>query len=86
MVKQRMAKLRGGLYKTMAINPLLWPVLFELHHATSFEELGELLLAGHLMSGHFTSFGKLMDEKILSNVFGTTKLTPGFRAGKHAFH
>lgn len=85
MIEQRMAKLREALYGTMAINPLLIPILFELHHADSFSELGELLLAGHLMSGHFTSFGKLMDEKILPKVFKTTKLSGSFRAKNEPF-
>jgi len=85
MIKQRMDKLREELYGTMAINPLLIPILFDLHHADSFAELGELLVAGHLMSGHFTSFGKLMDEKILTNVFRTTKLSGRFRAENRPF-
>lgn len=79
MVKQRMAKLREETHHTMSINPFLVPILFELHHAESFAELGELLLAGHLMTGHTTSFGKLVDEKILPDVFGTSKLDKGFR-------
>jgi hypothetical protein len=80
VVKQRMAKLRAGMHNTMSVNPFLVPILFDLHHAESFAELGELLLAGHLMTGHTTSFGKLIDEKILPNVFRTTKLDARFRA------
>jgi hypothetical protein len=80
LVKQRMAKLRLGTHKTMSMNPFLIPILFDLHHAESFAELGELLLAGHLMTGHTTSFGKLIDEKILPNVFKTKKLDAKFRA------
>ena len=80
VVKTRMAKLRAGIHDTMSVNPFLIPILFDLHHAENFAELGELLLAGHLMSGHTTSFGKLIDEKILPNVFGTKKLDAKFRA------
>lgn len=79
MIEQRMAKLRAELHGTMAVSPFLIPILFDLHHAESFAELGELLLAGHLMIGHFTSFGKLIDEKILPKVFGTKKLDATFR-------
>lgn len=85
MIEKRMDKLREELYETMAISPFLIPILFDLHHAASFGELGELLLAGHLMIGHFTSFGKLLDEKILPKVFGTTKLTSGFRRNNQPF-
>jgi hypothetical protein len=85
MVNQRMAKLRAEAHETMAVSPFLIPILFDLHHAEDFAELGELLLAGHLMIGHFTSFGKLIDERILPNVFGTTKLTGKFRAANPPF-
>ena len=63
----------------MSISPFLIPILFDLHHAESFAELGELLLAGHLMIGHFTSFGRLMDEKVLPKLFGTQKLSSAYR-------
>lgn len=85
MVNQRMAKLRDEAHETMAVSPFLIPILFDLHHAESFAELGELLLAGHLMIGHFTSFGKLIDEKVLPRVFGTHKLTKEFRAANAPF-
>lgn len=79
MIDKRMDKLRGGLYESMSINPFLIPILFEIHDATSFADLGELLLVGHLVGGHHTSFGKLIDEKVLSNVFGTHKLSKAYR-------
>jgi len=85
MVSQRMKKLRDEAYDTMAVSPFLAPILFNLHHADNFSELGDLLLAGHLMIGHFTSFGKLVDERILPKVFGTTKLTASFRGGTSPF-
>jgi hypothetical protein len=80
VVKQRMAKLRAELHDTMSVNPFLMPILVDLHHAESFAELGELLLAAHLMSGHTTSFGNLIDEKILPRVFKTAKLDAKLRA------
>ena len=80
MIQQRMEKLREGLHDTMSLSPFLIPILFDLHHADSFADLAELLMAGHLMIGHFTSFGKLIDEKILPKVFGTHKLSAKFRA------
>lgn len=80
VVSQRMNKLRGELHDSMSISPFLIPILFDLHHAGNFAELGELLLAGHLMVGHTTSFGKLVDEKILPKVFGAYKLDTSYRA------
>lgn len=80
MIKQRLKKLREGLHGTMSISPFLMPILFDLHQASDFAELAELLMAGHLMIGHFTSFGKLIDEKILPNVFRTIKLSGRYRA------
>lgn len=85
MMQRRIAKVRSAGYDTMSVNPLLIPMLYEFHGAGSFAELGELLLAWHLMTGHATSFGKLVDEKILPDVFGTTKLTARFRAGTPPF-
>lgn len=79
-VAQRMHKLREALLDSMSINPFLLPAIYDLHHSESFEELGSLLLAGHLMVGHATGFGKLIDEKILPKVFGTTKLSGSLRA------
>lgn len=79
MIGKRMDKLRSELHETMAINPFLIPILFEIHNAKTFADLGELLLVGHLVGGHNTSFGKLIDEKVLSNVFGTHKLNKAYR-------
>jgi hypothetical protein len=75
-----MTKLRQQRYETMSLNPFLAPILYELHHAESFAELGTLLLAGHLMGGHNTGFGKLIDERLLPKVFQTHKLTSIYRA------
>ena len=67
----------------MSLNPFLAPILYDLHHATGFGDLADLLLAGHLMTGHNTSFGKLIDEKILPKLLaatGTYKLNSAYRA------
>ncbi|KPL86236.1 hypothetical protein SE18_13345 [Herpetosiphon geysericola] len=83
MVKQRLEKLREGLHDTMSISPFLIPIIFDLHHANNFSDLAQLLISGHLMIGHFTSFGKFIDEKILPNVFGTFKLSSKYRAANY---
>lgn len=85
MIQQRMNMLRKESHATMAVSPFLIPILFDLHHAGSFAELGELLLASHLMNGHSTSFGKLIDEKILPRVFKTEKLSAAFRKSAAPF-
>jgi hypothetical protein len=79
MLLQRMGKLREVAYETMSLTPFLLPILYDFHSAASFEDLGELLVVGHLMVGHFTSFGKLIDEKILPKAFKTQKLSGRFR-------
>jgi len=80
-VGQRKIKLREQLSETMTINPLMLPVIFELHALKTFDELAELFIAGHLMVGHNTGFGKLIDEKVLPEVFGTVKLDAKYRKG-----
>jgi hypothetical protein len=85
VIAQRMKKLRKKGHETMSVSPFLIPILFDLHQSKSFAELGELVLAGHLMTGYTTSFGKLIDEKILPNVFKTTKLSKKFRGSNAPF-
>lgn len=85
VIRRRMTKLRSEGHESMSVSPFLIPVLFDLHQATSFAELGELLLAGHLMTGYTTSFGKLVDEKILPLVFKTKKLDKRFRRENEPF-
>lgn len=60
-------------------NPFLLPLVAALHGVESVDELGEILLAGHLIGGHNTGFGKLFDEKLLPRVFDTKKLDKKFR-------
>jgi len=78
-VKERRGKLEKQLTDTMAVNPFSMPFFFAYHGLASFEELADLILASHLLGGHNTGFGKLIDEKILPNVFGTYKLSKGYR-------
>jgi hypothetical protein len=78
-VNQRKKKLEEQLNETMSVNPFILPFLFDYHDLKNFEELVGLIVASHLMIGHATGFGKLIDEKILPNVFGTKKLDAGFR-------
>jgi hypothetical protein len=79
-IGQRRSKLVKQLSETMTVNPFLSPFMFDYHGLNNFEELVDLLVAGHLITGHNTGFGKLIDEKILPNVFGTTKLDAKFRS------
>lgn len=84
-IAQRRKKLEEQLHDTMSINPFLMPFLFEYHNLDSFGELAELVIASHLMIGHSTGFGKLIDEKILPNVFNAQKLDSKFRKGTKPF-
>src|SRR5579884_3580124 len=83
MIKQRMDKLKEAVYESMSVMPFLMPIIFDLHGATTIQELGDLLVLGHLMVGHSTSFGKLLDEKVLPKVFKTEKFTGAYRKGHH---
>ncbi|MDM8350777.1 PmeII family type II restriction endonuclease [Pseudomonas sp. sp1636] len=84
-IVQRRKKLEDQLNGTMSINPFMMPFLFDYHDLSSFEELADLVIASHLMTGHNTGFGKLVDEKILPNVFGAQKLDSKFRAQNPPF-
>jgi hypothetical protein len=78
-VEQRRAKLLKMRHQSHAVNPFLWPVIAAMHGYT-FQELIEFQIAGHLVEGHATGFGKLVDEKILDDVFDTSKLTKKARS------
>lgn len=78
-VAQRRKKLAELQSESHAINPLLLPVVMNMHGFDSLFELSEFMLSGHLVEGHATGFGKLVDEKILSDVFGTIKLDARYR-------
>lgn len=78
-IGKRRKKLQDQLNETMSINPFLMPFLFDYHDLDSFEGLADLVIASHLMTGHNTGFGKLIDEKILPHVFDARKLDAKFR-------
>lgn len=83
---ERREKLEGLSHSSMAVNPFLAPLLFGFHGFNSFDELATFLLAGHFGVGHSTGFGKLIDEKILPEVFGTAKLDKAFRKQNAPYH
>jgi hypothetical protein len=78
-IRSRRNKLTELQHTTMAVNPFLNPLVMELNGYDSLEELTVFLVGGHLHNGNATGFGKLVDERIVTNVFGTTKLTGPFR-------
>ena len=84
-ISARRKKLEDLSHSTHAVNPFLWPVIMSMHHFSSFRELADFQLAGHLVEGHATGFGKLIDEKVLEDVFGTTKLDKAFRESSPGF-
>lgn len=84
-IDERKKKFRNELSETMSVNPFMLPILFELHGIQSFEELSNFIVGSHLMIGHSTGFGKLMDEKILPGVFGTIKLDKKYRGATEPY-
>ncbi|MFY0661456.1 MAG: hypothetical protein JXR15_13265 [Shimia sp.] len=76
---QRLGKLKDLAHHSMSTNPFLLPFLVKFHGAEEPRQLAALNVAAHLMAGHHTGFGKLIDEKVLPNVFGTTKLDKATR-------
>ena len=73
-------KILSERHDTFNPNPFLLPLVAALHGAHSARELSDIVTIGHLMGGNNTGFGKLIDERLLPLVFGTQKLTKGFRA------
>jgi hypothetical protein len=78
-ISRRRQRLLDTVHKTVAINPFLTPLAQELNGYESITELAAFFATGHLLDGHQTGFGKLVDERILPNVWGTTKLSEPFR-------
>lgn len=79
-LEQRGRKIEELFSSTMTINPLMAPLVSQLHGLQTGDELVRLLVLSHLMIGHATGFGKLIDEKIIPKVFGAKKLTAKFRS------
>jgi hypothetical protein len=78
-LKQRRAKVTSLGLEAMAINPFLLPLISALHGYSTVSELAAFQMSGHLAVGHATGFGKLIDEKVLPEVFGVSKLSAAFR-------
>ena len=77
---EREKKFAGGLKDTMNVNPFMLPLVSAMHGIDSPDELAEMLLGAHLVGGHNTGFGKLVDEKLLPRVFDTKKLDGAYRS------
>jgi hypothetical protein len=78
-IKQRAAKIQQVEHASMEINPFLAPLICALHGLKDAGELASFVTAGHFYIGHGTGFGKLIDEKILPQAFGTAKLDKAYR-------
>ena len=81
-IDQRIKKIKEDRHETLEVNPFMAPLIFALHGHESFYDLADFILGGHFSIGHATGFGKLIDEKILPNVFNTQKLDKAMRKGK----
>lgn len=73
-LETRAKKLLSTNHKSMEVNPFMAPIISALHGFTEPEHITDFLVSGHFLGGHNTGFGKLIDEKLLPKVFGTTKL------------
>lgn len=78
-ISQRAAKIDQVEHGSMEVNPFLAPLICALHGLKDARELATFVTAGHFYIGHGTGFGKLIDEKILPQAFGTAKLDKAFR-------
>jgi hypothetical protein len=79
---ERRKKLEELRHETMGVNPFLIPLILGMHSFQGLDELAAFLVIAHFSTGYATGFGKLMDEKILPNVFGTKKLNKAARKEK----
>jgi hypothetical protein len=84
-VGNRRKKLVELRHDSHAVNPLLLPIVMSMHGFATFREVAAFMLAGHLVEGHATGFGKLIDEKVLGDVFGTIKLDAKYRRANPEF-
>lgn len=81
-LERRLKKLTGNISAFLNINPFLVSSLRDFHSFKKLTDLADFMFIGHMSSGHATGFGKLVDEKILPDVFGTVKLTSRIRKEK----
>lgn len=78
-LSRRLRKLRTKISGVLNINPFLVCALQDFHQIEDQHSLAEYLLNSDLGTGHATSFGKMVDEKLLPDVFGTIRLDSTFR-------
>jgi hypothetical protein len=78
-IKRRATKVSAEIGSFLNLNPFLLAAISEMHEIKDQDSLAEFLLAAHLATGHATSFGKLIDERVLPVVFGTAKLDAAYR-------
>ncbi|MHB1422124.1 MAG: PDDEXK family nuclease [Gemmataceae bacterium] len=71
---RRLRKLRTEISGVLNINPFLMRALKDFHQINDLPALANFMLSWHLGNGHATSFGKMIDERILPSVFGTQRL------------
>jgi hypothetical protein len=79
---RRLSQLRSEIGKYLNINPFLMCALKDFHNIKDQKSLSEFMLIWHLGTGHSTSFGKMIDEKLLPNVFKTLRLDSTIRHKK----
>ena len=78
-LERRLGKLEGSISKYLNVNPFLMSALRHFHSFQTVDDLARFLFVAHLQQGHATAFGKLVDERILPQVFGTVRLSQALR-------
>ncbi len=79
-LKRRLAKIQSNdITKFLTVNPFLLAAVAEFHQFDTVSEVAKFLFVAHMSTGHATGFGKLVDEKLLPDVFGTKKLNKALR-------
>jgi hypothetical protein len=76
---RRLRKLRTEIGGVLNVNPFLMRALKDFHQIKDQTSLSEFMLTWHLANGHATGFGKMIDEKVLPQVFGTKRLDSSCR-------
>jgi len=76
---RRLRKLRTKISGVLNINPFLLCALRDFHSITDQRSLADFMLIWHLGGGHATSFGKMIDERVLPIIFKTVRLDATFR-------
>lgn len=76
---RRLRKLRTKIGGVLNVNPFLLRALKDFHQITDQLSLAQFLLTAHLGGGHATGFGKMIDEKVLPQVFRTKRLDSSCR-------